>query len=86
MHHAHLSESITTGNLAATQALTNLQGSGYDGAQSLALIDRLINVQAYVLSADDVFYGSAVIFIVLVPLVWIARRGKTSAVDAGGAH
>ena len=41
-------ESINRGNLAATQALGNLQGSGFDATQSLAMIDRMINAQAYV--------------------------------------
>ena len=87
MHHAHLTEAINHGNLAATQTLGNLQGSGFDGTQSLAMLDRMINAQAYVLSADDIFYASAVIFLLLIPLVWAARppRGEAPA-DAGGAH
>ena len=87
MHHAHLTESINSGSVAATQALANLQASGYDGTQSLAIIDRMINVQAYVLSADDIFYVSTVIFILLLPLVWLARRNKGGgAAEAGAAH
>ncbi len=86
MHHAHLAESVNAGNLAATQALSNLQASGFDNAQSLAMLDRLVNVQAYVLSADDIFYGSAVIFLLMIPLIWVTHPGKASAVDAGGAH
>ena len=86
MHHAHLTESISAGNPTATQALSSLQGSGVDPAQSLALIDRLINVQAYVLAADDIFYASTVIFVLLIPLLWFTRRLKGGAADAGGAH
>jgi DHA2 family multidrug resistance protein len=62
MHHAHLTESINHGNLAPTQALANLQGSGLDSAQSLAMLDRMVNAKAYVMSADDIFYASAVTF------------------------
>lgn len=86
MHHAHLAESVNTGNLAATQALSSLQASGFDGAQSLAMLGRLVDVQAFVLSADDIFYGSAIIFLALLPLVWATRPRKAGAVDAGGAH
>ena len=86
MHHAHLVESVSVGNPAAAQALSGLQASGLDGAQSLALLDRLVNVQSYVLAADDIFYGSAVVFLALLPFVWITRRRKSAAVDAGGAH
>jgi MFS transporter, DHA2 family, multidrug resistance protein len=86
MHHAHLTEAINTGNLAATQVLSSLQASGFDRVQSLALLDRLVSVQAFVLSADDIFYASAVIFLVLVPLVWLTHPRKVRTIDAGGAH
>jgi len=86
MHHAQLSESIHPGSAAATQALSNLQGSGFDQSQGLALIDRLVNVQAYVLSADDIFYASTVIFLLLIPLIWVTHPRKGAAADASGAH
>jgi DHA2 family multidrug resistance protein len=86
MHHAHLTESIHGGNLAATQTLDSLQASGMTAAQALANVDRLVNAQAYVLAADDIFYASAIIFIVLLPLIWFTKRTKSAAADAGGAH
>ncbi|MEO8752187.1 MAG: DHA2 family efflux MFS transporter permease subunit, partial [Casimicrobiaceae bacterium] len=86
MHHAHLTEAINSGSLAATQTIDKLQASGMSHAQALANIDRLINAQAYVLSADDIFYASAIIFLILLPLIWITQRTKRAAVDAGGAH
>jgi DHA2 family multidrug resistance protein len=84
MHHAHLTESINSGSIATTQTLSNLRGSGLDATQSLAMVDRLLNAQAYVLSADDIFYASAIIFLVLLPFLWLARPAKGA--DAGGAH
>ena len=87
MHHAHLTESINSGSVAATQTLQNLQGSGLDATQSLATVDRMINAQAYILSADDIFYASAIIFLMLIPLLWMTRPSKVSGgVDACGAH
>ena len=89
MHHAHLTEAINHGNAAAAQALANLQGSGFDAAQSLAMLDRMVNAQAYVLSADDIFYASAVIFLLLIPLLWLTRPPRGDAhgdAEAAGAH
>jgi DHA2 family multidrug resistance protein len=86
MHHAHLAEAINIGNSAARETLSSLQASGLDSTQSLAMLDRLVNVQAYALSANDIFYGSAVIFLLLVPLVWVTHPRKTRAADVGGAH
>ena len=81
-------EAINHGNAAAAQALSGLQGAGYDSAQSLAMLDRMINAQAYVLSADDIFYASAIIFLLLIPLLWLTRppRGGAHADEAAGAH
>jgi DHA2 family multidrug resistance protein len=47
----------------------------------------MIDQQAYMLSANDVFAGSAVLFLVLIGVVWMARPVKSGVpVDAGGAH
>jgi MFS transporter, DHA2 family, multidrug resistance protein len=88
MHHAQLAEGINRGNAAATQALANLQASGYDAAQSSAMLDRLVNQQAYMLAFNDMFYATAVIFLFLIPLLWITRprHGVGAGADGGGAH
>jgi DHA2 family multidrug resistance protein len=40
------------------------------------------------LSADDIFYASAILFLGLILLVWLARplRSGPGAAAAGGAH
>jgi DHA2 family multidrug resistance protein len=87
MHHAHLTESINAGNVAATQTLDFYKSSGLDTTQGLSLIDRMINVQAYILSADDIFYASAIIFLLLIPLLWLTSPRKAGpAAEGGGAH
>jgi len=87
MHHAHLAESIQHGNGAAAHTLEQLQAAGMSATQALASVDRIINAQAYVLAVDDVFFASAIVFVVLLPFVWLAKRPKaTGASDAGGAH
>ena len=87
LHHAQLSEAITTGSGATTQALGNLAAAGLTQEQGLAQLNRLVDQQAFMLGADDVFRASAVLFLLLIGLVWLARpvRGGAAA-DAGGAH
>jgi DHA2 family multidrug resistance protein len=89
VHHAQLAESINQGNAAATSALGGLSGSGFSPDQALAQIGRIVDQQAFMLAANDIFYASAVLFVFLVPLVWLARpqMGGTGAADAAaGAH
>jgi len=85
MHHAHLVEAVNHGNAVAGQTLAQLESAGMSAAQALASLDRIVWAQAYALSTDDIFYASALIFLALLPLVWLAKRPKRVA-DAGGAH
>ncbi|MDP3811490.1 MAG: MFS transporter [Hydrogenophaga sp.] len=86
LHHAQLVESIHTGNATAMATLDQLMGSGMNREQALATIDRTNNQQAYTLAVTDIFYLSAVLFFVLVAVIWLTKPTTGAAVDAGGAH
>ena len=90
LHHAQLAESINQGNATAVGILNGLQSSGLDSTQALAQVNRLIDQQAFMLAANDVFYASAIMFMLLIPLVWLAhapKKGDAGASDAAaGAH
>ncbi len=88
LHHANLAESVHQGNQAAMSAMEALQGRGMSHDQALGYINNLATQQAYMLSSQDIFYGSAVLFLLLIPLIWLARRpkGAGSADAAAGAH
>ena len=73
VHHAQLAESINLGNATATQVLAGMGNAGFSPEQALAQVNRLIDQQAYMLAANDVFYASALIFLLLIPLVWLSR-------------
>jgi len=88
VHHAQLAESINLGNPAATAAISNLGNSGLSSAQVLGQLNRMIDQQAFMLASNDVFYASAVLFVFLIPLIWLARpqMGGGGADAAAGAH
>ena len=71
-------------------ALQGLAAAGLSPAQALAQINRLIDQQAYTRAADDIFLGSATVFLLLIGTIWLterpARHAGAGAVDAGGAH
>ena len=89
MHHAQLSEYVNLCSSAATSTLSGLASSGLSHDQALATVDRLANQQAYMLAANDIFFASAVIFLLLIPLVFLTRRVRASGAGgdaAAGAH
>jgi len=86
LHHAELAERITSSSDAATAALGQLGASGLDPAQSLAMVNRLVDQQAFTLAVDDLFFLSGMLFLLLLVFVWATKQAKNAAVDAAGAH
>ena len=90
VHHAQLAEAINTGSSATNSILSGFAGAGLSPEQSLAQINRLVDQQAFMLAANDVFFASAMIFLLLIPVVWMSkpiRGGVAGAADAAaGAH
>jgi len=86
LHHSQLIEGIGDYSVPSTLIGTQLQAQGLTPEQSLGLINRLIDVQAYTLAADELFYLSAVLFLVLIAFIWLAhpQRGRpgTAVSDA----
>ncbi|MEO5658280.1 MAG: DHA2 family efflux MFS transporter permease subunit [Polaromonas sp.] len=89
LHHAQLSEFINPGSVPTQSALSGLASAGLTPDQALGSINRLVDQKAYMLAANDVFYASALIFLLLIPLVYLTRpvhAGAGSADAAAGAH
>jgi DHA2 family multidrug resistance protein len=88
LHHAQLVEHLTPSDPVAARALDGLHASGLGQDQSYALINRLVDAQAVMLSANDIFYVSGLLFLALIALVWFARplRGGAGGAAASGAH
>ena len=81
-HHAQLAEVIQRGNAAAMQTLDQLVAGGLTRTQALAVINRTIDQQAFTMAATDAFYVSALLFFVLIGMIWLSRPDKHGA---GGA-
>jgi DHA2 family multidrug resistance protein len=88
LHHSQLAETINQGNNAATSAMSGLTGSGFSAEQVLGQMNRIVDQQAYMLATNDIFYASAILFLLLIPLVWLARpqKGGSGGDAAAGAH
>jgi DHA2 family multidrug resistance protein len=90
LHHAQLVEHLDPNNPVTSQALGTLHSGGMGPDQSYELLNRLVDSQAFMLSANDIFYVSGIIFIGLIGLVWLARPlrsgGGGGAAAASAAH
>jgi DHA2 family multidrug resistance protein len=88
LHHAQLAEAVNPGSVAAQQVLAGLRASGLTAEQALAQVNRLVDQQAFMLAANDIFYLSAGLFLCLIPLVWLThpQRGGGGSEAAAGAH
>ena len=86
LHHAQLVEHLTPFDPSAALAMGNLP-PGIDPASAPALVNRLVDAQSAVLSVNDVFYASAILFVLLIPVIWLARPAAGgSAAAMAGAH
>ena len=87
LHHAHLVERMgNVGDLALADAMAKLGAAGLSPDQIAAQLSRMIDQQAFTRAADDVFFGSAFLFLVLIGLVWFTRPARAPAapgVEAG---
>ncbi len=89
LHHAQLVEHMTGSDPASSQALATLQAGGLGQQQSYGVLNRLVDQQAFMLSADDIFYVSGLLFLLLIFVIWLAKPEKASAAGgaaASGAH
>ncbi|WP_313621016.1 DHA2 family efflux MFS transporter permease subunit, partial [Pantoea septica] len=86
MHHSTFTESITPYNPNAQQMYTQLEGMGMSHQQASAYIAQQITNQGLIISANEIFWASAGVFLILLVLIWFARPPFGSGSGGGGAH
>lgn len=86
IHHAQLTEHATPYSPWLQDTIRNTsQALGLNQEQTLGLIERTVNAQAAMLGINDIFWVSALIFILIIPLIWIIKPVKSSAASAEAA-
>ncbi len=83
-HHATLTENVTLTHPAAANFLQQLSQAGFSRQRSLGLIDQLLTREALTLAVNDVFWMCAILFMLLIPVLWFARPPFGSAGGAAG--
>lgn len=88
LHHAQLVEHVNPYNPAYASSINQYTQLGMPNLQANGLIERVISQQAAMLGANDIFWISAVLFIVLIVFIWLTKPAKSAAgaEAAAGAH
>lgn len=87
MHHARLTENANVFNPLFGQSEQGLRNLGLSADQAHSVIEGNVALQAGMLGVNDIFWVSALLFLVLIGVVWLARPAKAfGPADAGGAH
>ena len=86
VHHAQLAEHTGAHNPAFSRAVEDLTAQGLSEQGAWTVIERTLGVQASTHGATDVFWISAVLFMLLIGLVWFTRpiRSVPHSDGAGG--
>lgn len=86
LHHSQLTEQSTPYTTNYTDFI-DTSGSllSINTDQSQVLFNRILNVQADMLGLNDIFWISSIIFILLIPLVWITKPEKGVADESVAA-
>ncbi|MGF6904898.1 DHA2 family efflux MFS transporter permease subunit [Paraburkholderia sp. GAS348] len=86
LHHSQLAEQTSVNNPAYVHALAGIQTTLHASLfKAQAFFEAQLSAQASMLGLNDVFWLSAVIFVVIIPLIWITTPGKDGARNAAGA-
>lgn len=79
-HHARLSDAINSSRYNVTDAFSAF------GDLAPAIIDRLVEQQAYMLSTNDLALIAAVLFFAMIPMIFFCKKVKGQAKAVNAAH
>ncbi|MGK6328666.1 multidrug efflux MFS transporter permease subunit EmrB [Erwinia sp. DT-104] len=85
MHHSQLTESVNAYNFNSQEMYGKLNQLGMSHDQASGWIAQQITNQGLIISANEIFWASAGVFLFLLVLVWFARPPFGSG-SGGGAH
>jgi MFS transporter, DHA2 family, multidrug resistance protein len=82
LHQSRMADLTTAYSPALNKTLAGLHALGFPDLQAKAVVARGMTAQAYLLAANDIFWASGWISLVLIALVWMCKR----AAPGGTVH
>ncbi|ALM86160.1 DHA2 family efflux MFS transporter permease subunit [Bordetella sp. N] len=87
MHHERLTEAANADNPLFAHQIDMIRSLLHlDTNTANNLFDTTVNAQAAMMGLNDIFFVSAIIFLLIIPLIWITRPAKGGGADASSAH
>jgi len=86
MHGVRLAENITQNGVASQSYVGQLTQLGQTTQMAYGQIQNVIQAQSAMLSASEVFWGIALIFIALIGVVWLTKPPFNVTGGGGGGH
>jgi MFS transporter, DHA2 family, multidrug resistance protein len=68
----------------SSQLMDQLVGRGFSPEQARGVLDNQVQVQSTMVATNQVFFGSAVLFVGCAMLVWMAPKPRRVATGGGG--
>ena len=84
-HHAVLTEHLTSASVATHSFVEGLNPLGGPALRAWGIIEGLVQRQAMTLAVNDVFLACTALFLVMIPIVWLAKP-PFGNVEAGAGH
>ena len=85
-HHSKLTEHVTQYDPASVSWFDAMGKLGLGPSQQHALTQLQITKQGYIMAANEIFWVSGILFVLLIALVWFAKPPFTAAGGDSGAH
>ena len=78
LHQSQLASATSIFDTPLTQALAQLKSMGLSDTAAAAVLNRQLVSQSYLLASVEFFWISALICVVLIGLIWITRRPRST--------
>ena len=85
-HIGNLMQHVSPDAPATAAYQAQLAAQGIQGTPALGAIDRVLASQASTLGANDIFFMLCLLYLLMIPFLWLARPPFGAAGTGGGGH
>ena len=85
LHQSRLADISTAYSPLLQQAMDRLRHLGFSDAQAYGVLARNMAQQAYLLAADDLFWISGWLSVILIAVIWMAHKAHSSGATHAAA-